>query len=174
MIALFGSALKHKSLIRDLVIRDISARYKGTLLGMVWALLNPLLMLGLYTFFFTLILKSKWGVGDTQANYGLMLFCGLIVHGWMAEVLSRSPDLLSSNRNYVKKSRLPVRHPGVDHRSILSLPGISQPRFAVSVGITHGQRSILDVLFIAVSTAASVCTVIGVRVVCRLFGRLFS
>ncbi|MFM4730077.1 ABC transporter permease [Aeromonas salmonicida] len=108
MIALFGSALEHKSLIRDLVIRDISARYKGTLLGMVWALLNPLLMLGLYTFFFTLILKSKWGGGDTQANYGLMLFSGLIVHGWMAEVLSRSPDLLSSNRNYVKKVVFPL------------------------------------------------------------------
>lgn len=57
MIGIFRSVIEHRLLIRDLVIRDITARYKGTLLGMVWALLNPLLMLGLYTFFLLLFLR---------------------------------------------------------------------------------------------------------------------
>lgn len=108
MIGIFRSVNEHRLLIRDLVIRDITARYKGTLLGMVWALLNPLLMLGLYTFFFTIILKAKWGVENISANYGLMLFCGLIIHGWMAEVLSKSTELFASNRNYVKKVVFPL------------------------------------------------------------------
>ncbi len=104
----WASFWSNRRLIRDLVRRDVVARYKGTLLGMAWALLNPLLLLALYTFFFTAILKAKWGTGDVSANYGLMLFCGLVVHGWMADVLSRAPDLLSSNSNYVKKVVFPL------------------------------------------------------------------
>ncbi|MEZ6937117.1 MULTISPECIES: ABC transporter permease [Aeromonas] len=104
----FSSILEHRRLVFDLVRRDVSARYKGTLLGLTWAILNPLCMLALYTFFFTAILKAKWNVGETHANYGLMLFCGLIIHGWMADVLSRSPELLASNRNYVKKVVFPL------------------------------------------------------------------
>ncbi|MGB5855887.1 MAG: ABC transporter permease [Oceanisphaera sp.] len=99
---------RHRRLIFDLTRRELAARYKGSLLGVAWALLNPLLLLALYTFFFSLILKAKWGIDDAAPNFGLMLFCGLIVHGWMAEVLSRAPDLLSSNRNYVKKVVFPL------------------------------------------------------------------
>lgn len=99
---------QHRRLIRDLTRRELAARYKGSLLGILWALLNPLLLLTLYTFFFSMILKAKWGVGETPPNYGLMLFCGLIIHGWMAEVLSRAPDLLAANRNYIKKVVFPL------------------------------------------------------------------
>lgn len=99
---------QHRRLIFDLTRRELAARYKGSLLGVAWALLNPLMMLALYTFFFSLILKAKWGIDDTAPNFGLMLFCGLIVHGWMADVLSRAPDLLSSHRNYVKKVVFPL------------------------------------------------------------------
>lgn len=104
----FTGVIEHRRLIIDLVKREIFNRYKGTLLGVVWSVLNPLLMLGLYTFFFTAILKAKWSIGETQANYGLMMFCGLIVHGWMADVLSRAPELLAANRNYVKKVVFPL------------------------------------------------------------------
>lgn len=108
MIAPFYTLLKHRRLIFDLTRRELAARYKGSLLGIFWAVLNPLMLLALYTFFFSLILKAKWGVGETPPNYGLMLFCGLIVHGWMADVLSRAPELLAANRNYVKKVVFPL------------------------------------------------------------------
>ena len=108
MINPFNTLFQYRRLIYDLTRRELSARYKGSLLGILWAVLNPLLLLSLYTFFFSMILKAKWGVNETPPNYGLMLFCGLIVHGWMAEVLSRAPDLLASNRNFVKKVVFPL------------------------------------------------------------------
>lgn len=99
---------------RDLVVRmarrDVTGRYKGSFLGLAWTFFNPVIMLLVYTFVFTVVFKAKWGVEHEagQAHFALQLFAGLIVHGLMAEVLTRSPSLILANTNYVKKVVFPL------------------------------------------------------------------
>jgi lipopolysaccharide transport system permease protein len=90
--------------------REVVGRYKGSVFGLFWSFINPVLMLAVYTFVFSVVFKAKWGVGGEESNtsFALILFVGLIVHGLLAEVLNRSPNLILSNVNYVKKVVFPL------------------------------------------------------------------
>ena len=79
-------------------------------MGLFWSLINPILMLAVYTFVFSVVFKAKWGVGgeESKTTFAVVLFVGLIVHGLLAEVLNRAPGLILSNVNYVKKVVFPL------------------------------------------------------------------
>jgi lipopolysaccharide transport system permease protein len=103
------SLIIHQSLIQQLAKREVSSRYRGSVMGFFWTLLNPLLMLTIYTFIFGYVFKMRWGeveLGD--GNFALTLFCGLIIHAMFAECITRAPGLISSNVNYVKKVVFPI------------------------------------------------------------------
>lgn len=79
-------------------------------MGLAWSFFNPILMLMVYTFVFSVIFKSRWGVGgeESKSHFALILFVGLIAHSLFAEVLNRAPSLILSNVNYVKKVVFPL------------------------------------------------------------------
>ena len=85
-------------------------RYKGSFIGLFWSFINPVLMLTVYTFVFSVVFKARWGLGggDSKTSFALILFVGLVVHGLLAEVLNRAPSLIVSNINYVKKVIFPL------------------------------------------------------------------
>ena len=98
-----------RSLLIQLWKRDFAVRYKNGILQTVWAFLNPLLMLALYSFVFVFVFKLRWQTGaDTQANFVIMLFSGIVTHGVLAEFLGRAPTLISSHTIYVKKVVFPL------------------------------------------------------------------
>lgn len=67
--ALFQTAWHHRSLILRLARREIDARYRGSVLGIVWAVLNPILMLAVYTFVFSVVFQARWGAtGEATRN----------------------------------------------------------------------------------------------------------
>jgi lipopolysaccharide transport system permease protein len=102
-------ALQHRALLTQLVKRELGNRYQGTLLGGFWSLLNPLLMLVLYTFVFKVIFKARWpDMANTNIEFASILFIGLLVHGFLAEVLARSSTVIVENANYVKKIVFPL------------------------------------------------------------------
>ena len=106
---IFTSLIKHQTLIRQLAKREVSSRYRDSVMGFFWTLLNPLLMLTIYTLIFGYVFKARWGdmnLGD--GSFALTLFCGLIVHGMFAECINRAPVLITSNVNYVKKVVFPI------------------------------------------------------------------
>ena len=113
-LGIVTSLLRNRYLLSQLVRREVSARTNGSVLGVVWMLLQPLMMLALYSFVFAVIFKARWpglaAVDETQGGlaYAVVLFSGLILHGLLAEVLGRSPGLIAANRNYVKKLVFPV------------------------------------------------------------------
>ena len=90
--------------------REVVGRYKGSILGLGWSFFNPILMLAVYTFVFSVVFKARWGIGggETKVEFALVLFVGLIAHGLLAEVLNRAPGLILSNVNYVKKVVFPL------------------------------------------------------------------
>lgn len=105
----FAAFTTHWNLTRELTRRDILGRYRGANFGLFWALIGPLMMLAIYTVAFSKILGNRWNQasGDT-ASFGIVLFLGLIVHGFVAECLVRSPRLMLDNANYVTRVVFPL------------------------------------------------------------------
>lgn len=108
-VFLIGSIRRHRQLILQMAWREVVGRYQGSILGLAWSFFHPVLMLLVYTFVFSVIFKARWS-SETEGNvdYALVLFVGLIAHGFFAEVLNRSPGLILSNVNYVKKVVFPL------------------------------------------------------------------
>ena len=79
-------------------------------MGLFWSFINPILMLAVHTFVFSVVFKTRWGIdgGDSKTSFALILFVGLSVHGLLAEVLNRVPSLIVNNVNYVKKVIFPL------------------------------------------------------------------
>jgi lipopolysaccharide transport system permease protein len=98
---------KHSALIIRMGKREIVGKYKGAVLGLLWAYFNPLVMLAVYMFVFGIVFKAKWGV-DTEKNFALLLFAGLICHSVLAECIIRAPHLVIQHVNYVKKVVFPL------------------------------------------------------------------
>lgn len=102
--------LESRALIYSLTKREIISKYKGSIIGALWAFINPILMMAIYTFVFSVVFKSRWGesVTSSKTEYALALFIGLIVFTIFSECLNRAPTLIISNVNYVKKVVFPI------------------------------------------------------------------
>lgn len=106
---MLASAWRHRGLIAALVRREIAARYRGSVFGMLWSLLTPILMLMIYTFVFSVVFKARWNAGsDSKTEFALMLFAGLMVFSLLSECINRAPGLVIGNTNYVKKVIFPL------------------------------------------------------------------
>lgn len=107
---MFLSFWRNRSLVYALVKREVIGRYRGSFMGLAWSFLNPLFMLAIYTFVFSVAFKARWGVGgeESKADFAIILFVGMIVHGLFAECINRAPGLILSNVNYVKKVVFPL------------------------------------------------------------------
>lgn len=109
LFSLLLSYWKNRGLILALTKREVIGRYKGSLLGILWSLFNPMLMLAVYTFFFSTIFKARWpGGSESKTEFALVLFSGLLIFNFFAECVSRAPTLVLSNPNYVKKVVFPL------------------------------------------------------------------
>ena len=99
----------HRELVWELVKRDFIGRYKGSFAGVAWSLFNPLLMLAIYTFVFTVAFQTRWP-GDPQRtqSFAVILFAGMLVFNFFAECVIRAPTLITSAPNYVKKIVFPL------------------------------------------------------------------
>jgi lipopolysaccharide transport system permease protein len=107
------SVWNNRELILTMINREVVGRYRGSFMGLLWSLLTPLLMLGVYTFVFSVVLKARWtgggaGSEESRAQFAILLFTGLIVHGLFAEVVNRAPTLVLGNVNYVKRVVFPL------------------------------------------------------------------
>jgi lipopolysaccharide transport system permease protein len=98
-----------RSLLAQMVHREVVGRYRGSALGVFWSLLTPLLMLGVYTWVFGTIFKARWGEQtSTTPEFAILLFAGLIVFSLFSEVVNRAPGLVVANVSYVKKVIFPL------------------------------------------------------------------
>ena len=105
----FSAWTRHRSLTLELSRRDILGRYRGASFGLLWSLISPFFMLIVYTLAFGYILKARWpGTSGNTADFAMLLFLGLLTHGFFAECLVRAPSLISANANLVKKIVFPL------------------------------------------------------------------
>lgn len=105
----FLSLVRHAGLTRQMVKREVLGRYRGSFLGLLWSFVNPVLMLTVYTFVFSIVFQARWGQGSgDRLEFALVLFAGLIVFNLFSECLTRAPGLVLGNVNYVKKVIFPL------------------------------------------------------------------
>jgi lipopolysaccharide transport system permease protein len=108
-IALPIAAFRHWGLFIELARREIELRYRGSMLGVIWSLIAPVLMLAVFTFVFSTVFEARWGLATGDRSYfALMLFPGMIVYGFFAEVMGRAPGVIVAQPNYVRKIVFPV------------------------------------------------------------------
>jgi len=101
---------QHRALIRQMTVREVVGRYRGSFMGLAWSFFNPLLMLLVYTFVFTTVFHSRWAgaAGTGKANFAIVLFIGMIVYSIFADNINRAPTLIISNTSYVKRVVFPL------------------------------------------------------------------
>ncbi|MDN6856449.1 ABC transporter permease [Pseudomonas sp. CAN2814] len=106
---LLASLWRNRVLIRAMIKREVLGRYRGSFLGVLWSFFNPVFMLIVYTFVFSVVFKARWSAGsDSKTEFALVLFAGLIVFNLFSEAINRAPGLILSNVNYVKKVVFPL------------------------------------------------------------------
>lgn len=78
-------------------------------MGILWSFFNPVFMLVVYTFVFSVVFKARWNaLSDSKTEFALVLFAGLIVFNLFSECIGRAPGLILANANYVKKVVFPL------------------------------------------------------------------
>lgn len=100
----------HRHLIGQLTWREVTGRYRSSVLGFAWSFVTPLVTLGLYTFVFGIVFRSRWPGARTEnlTEFGLALFAGLTTFSLFNECVNRAPSLITSSPNYVKKVVFPL------------------------------------------------------------------
>lgn len=101
---------KHRQLIWQMTKREVLGRYRGSILGLFWSFFQPVFMLCVYTFVFSVVFQAKWGMAasESKTEFAIILFAGLIVFNLFAEVINRAPDMILQNVSYVKKVVFPL------------------------------------------------------------------
>jgi ABC-type polysaccharide/polyol phosphate export permease len=105
MLANLANLIRYRPLIQSLVARELKARYRGSVLGFFWSFINPLLLLSIYTFVFTVILPNQNKVAQP---YALFMFCGILPWNWFATSLMEASGALVSGGNLIKKVLFPA------------------------------------------------------------------
>lgn len=101
--------LSYRGLIGRLLVREFAAKYRGSVMGVLWAVVTPLVMVLVFMFVFGVVFQSRWGVEQAQkATFTVTLLIGMVVHGVFSEALSRSPTIVLGNPSYVKKVVFPL------------------------------------------------------------------
>jgi lipopolysaccharide transport system permease protein len=93
---------QYRELIRNLVIRDLKARYKNSILGIAWSWINPLLMMVVYTLVFNVMAGSSG-----LANYPVFVLCALLPWNFFATAVARATDSIVESESLVKKVYFP-------------------------------------------------------------------
>jgi lipopolysaccharide transport system permease protein len=104
------SLIRHRSIWWQFTLRYVEIRNKGSHLGLLWSVLNPLIMLALYVLVFGYIYGGRFGVlpNETKTEYGLGIFLGLALYNFVSDLLCSSPVSISDNTNFVKKVVFPL------------------------------------------------------------------
>jgi len=91
-----------RDLVRELVVRNIKIRYKGSVLGVLWSLLHSVLQVRIFAFLF------RTGLGDNIPNFPAYVFVGILVWNWFQSSLSLASDTITGNREFMRRPGFPL------------------------------------------------------------------
>jgi lipopolysaccharide transport system permease protein len=106
LLANLESLFRYRALVQSLVARELKARYRGSVLGFFWSFVNPLLLLLIYSFVFTVVLP---GVHPPELEpFALFMFCGILPWTWFSSSLLEASNVLIAGGNLIRKVLFPA------------------------------------------------------------------
>lgn len=134
---MLGSLWAFRGFVFSSIRREFQARYRNSLLGALWTVLNPLAMILVYTLVFSQLMRSRLPGVDNHLAYGFYLCAGFLVWGLFTEITGRSQSMFLDNANLIKK---------------LSFPRICLPTVVIGTALVN--FAITFVLFLLILSAA--------------------
>lgn len=120
---------EQRGLLSSLVRRDLSNRYKGSVMGLAWTVITPAIQILIFTLIFAGIFKAKFGGETSRFGYAIYMFCGMLPWLAFSEGVQRAATVLTENVNLVKRVVFPIEALPVN----LALSGIAQQLFGTLV-----------------------------------------
>ena len=97
----------YRGFVLGSVQREFRTRYRNSLLGALWTILNPLSMIIVYTVIFSQLMKARLPGVDNSLAYGIYLCAGILAWGFFAEIIGRSQSVFLEHANLIKKLSFP-------------------------------------------------------------------
>jgi len=128
-VAMARGLWAHRGLVWQFTRREVEGRYRGSLLGIFWSLIHPLVMLGLYTFVAGVVFQARWPESRTNqlGEFALFLFCGLVAFNLLSECATRAVGLVLAVPNFVKRVAFPLE--------VLPLSVLGSALFHAGIGL---------------------------------------
>ncbi len=103
------SLWRYRGFIIGSIKREFQAKYRGSLLGVVWTIISPLSMILVYTVIFSGVMQAKipGAAGERTSSYGIYLCAGILAWGFFSEIVSRAQNIFLDNANLLKKISFP-------------------------------------------------------------------
>ncbi|MCX7958214.1 MAG: ABC transporter permease [Deltaproteobacteria bacterium] len=95
-------------LLRLFIVNDLRSRYTGSVSGIYWSVINPLLMILIYTFVFSAVLKIEFHKGSGTLNFAFYLICGMLPWLSIQDSVLRSTTSIAENSDLVKRAKFPA------------------------------------------------------------------
>lgn len=154
-------------LLYELVKRDLKLRYRGSVLGIAWTLLNPILFMAIYTFVFSVIMRS------TIEHYPFFLLSGLIPWMWLSGAVSQSTTSILGGSAYIGKTLMPAE-------VLVLVPVLSNAvNFLITIALfiaiaaALGMDMLWAIAFLPLLCLVELCATLGISMVVAVLNVFF-
>ena len=106
-ISMFKDIVAYRGFIYGSVKREFQLKYRNSLLGAVWTVLNPLAMIVVYTVIFAQVMGARLPGIDSAFAYSIYLCAGILTWGLFVEIVGRGQNVFLENANLIKKQSFP-------------------------------------------------------------------
>lgn len=144
----------HRELLWQLIRREVVCRYRGSYLGIFWSILNPMMMLAVFTLVFGAMHQHRWPLAQAGVfSFAINLFAGIVLFQIFSEVASAATTQIVSNPNFVKKAVFPLELLGISLlvasavHSLLAM-GIELLAVWVALGAVPPSAAIVPLLYL--------------------------
>ncbi len=121
-LAFLTTGFRHRDLIARLAWRRVQSRYRGSVLGAAWLVVQPAMLLAVYTLVFSLLFEAKWGtsgaevwntsgtraLADDPLAFGLLVYSGVLLLSFFSECVNEAPRLMLDHERFIVQVRFPV------------------------------------------------------------------
>lgn len=104
---MFRSIWEYRGFIFATVRREVRANYKDSILGLAWAVINPLAMVFVYTIVFSQVMRAKLSLQDTEFAYSIYICSGILAWNLFSKIISKAQRMFIDNANIIKKIKFP-------------------------------------------------------------------
>lgn len=107
LISYIRCLFKYKDYIIEATKNDLLSKYKNSILGGIWSIINPLVIIFIYTIVFSQVMKSKFPGVNSEISFGLFICSGMISWNYFSEIINRLTGMFVDNAGLLKKMSLP-------------------------------------------------------------------